>query len=90
MRKFFHQFERITTFRDGKYISVWNKYSSALVKTSKDPNLWCQRALVCLKEDNIELQQLSYKGRYYYAEALRALGLLGMSASEYEKLKDLS
>lgn len=50
MRKFFHQFERITTFRDGKYISVWNKYSSALVKTSKDPNLWCQRALVCLKE----------------------------------------
>ncbi|CAG8443900.1 6954_t:CDS:1 [Cetraspora pellucida] len=111
VHKFFHQFEGIATLRDDKYISEWNKYTDKLTKTPNDPNLWCQRALACLKEgypeialidakrvlllcdeikDNIELQKISYEGRYYYAEALRALGLPGMSASEYEMLKDLS
>ncbi|CAG8795978.1 28030_t:CDS:1, partial [Racocetra persica] len=98
----------IPTLRDGKFISEWNQYTSELATTPMDPNLWCQRALVCLQEgypeialidakrvlllckDNIKLQQISYKGQYYYAEALRALGLPGISASEYEKLKDLS
>ena len=40
-------------------------------------------------EGNIELQKLSYKGRYYYAEALRSLGHPELSATEYEKLKVL-
>ncbi|RIA98374.1 hypothetical protein C1645_812785 [Glomus cerebriforme] len=91
IRKFFYQFEGIATLRDGRYISEWNQYISELAKTPRNPNLWCNRALICLKEgypkialmdakrvlllcdeskDSIELQKLSYKGRYYYAEAL--------------------
>ncbi|CAG8468576.1 12468_t:CDS:2, partial [Ambispora gerdemannii] len=109
-RKFFHQFEGIATLRDGRYISEWNQYTSELAKTPSNPNLWCNRALICLKEgypeialmdakrvlllcdeseDSIELQKIIYKGRYYYAEALRALGHPGLSASEYEKLNVL-
>src|ERR1044071_7685236 len=109
-RKFFHQFEGVATLRNGRYISEWNQYTSELAKTPRDPNLWCSRALICLKEgypeialmdakrvlllcdeseDSIELQKISYKGRYYYAEALRALGLPGLSASEYKKLEVL-
>src|SRR5581483_2629644 len=94
IRKIFHQFEGIPTLRNGRYIPERNQYTSGLEKTHQDPNLWCNRALICLKEgypeialmdakrvlllcgeneSNIELQKISYKGQYYYAEALRAL-----------------
>lgn len=40
-------------------------------------------------KDNIELRKISCSGRCYYAEALRAWGLPGLSALEYGKLEAL-
>ncbi|CAG8483937.1 10167_t:CDS:2 [Diversispora eburnea] len=78
--KFFHQFEGITTLRDGQYVSEWNQYTSELAKTPRNPNLWCSRALICLKEGYPEIALM---------DAKRVLLLCDESEDKYEKLEAL-